>query len=205
MLEFERALELFGFDDGVDAELAGVAVVGVLQAAFAALEQLPRAPMHEPGRRRQDELNGHVSAALGHQRDERFGEGVLVVAGGLDREDERRVLLEAHDVARPFRAAVDLDEFDVGVEVFERPADRRVQVVGRGDDEADRCVGEAVDFEREVFGAAPEAFVPAHADRAGDALEGLLHVVGVGEVVAAEPQLPAGRSHGHGGAGGGRG
>ena len=43
---------------------------------------------------------------------------------------------------------------------------------------------------REVVGAAPEAFVPAHADRAGDALERLLHVVGVGEVVAAQPQLP---------------
>ena len=47
MLELERALELLGLDDGVDAELARVAVVGVLERALAALEQPPRAAVHE--------------------------------------------------------------------------------------------------------------------------------------------------------------
>ena len=89
MLELERALELLGFDDRVDAELAGVAVVGVLQRALAALEQPSRAAVHEPGRRREDELDGGLVVVRGQQRDERLGEGVLVVAGGLDREHER--------------------------------------------------------------------------------------------------------------------
>ena len=48
MLEFERALELLGLDDGVDAELAGVAVVGVLQRALAALEQPTSPPVNDP-------------------------------------------------------------------------------------------------------------------------------------------------------------
>ena len=82
-------------------------------------------------------------------------------------------------------------QLDVGVEVFERSADRGLQVARRGDHEADRRVGEPVDLEGEVVGAAPEPLVPAHADRAGDAFEGLLDAVGVGEVVAAEAQLPA--------------
>ena len=43
MLELERALELLGLDDGVDAELARIALVGVLQRALAALEQSTRA------------------------------------------------------------------------------------------------------------------------------------------------------------------
>ena len=47
VLELERALELLGLDDRVDAELARVAVVGVLERALAALEQPPRAAVHE--------------------------------------------------------------------------------------------------------------------------------------------------------------
>ena len=90
MLELERALELLGLDDGVDAELAGVAVVGVLQRALAALEQPPRAAVHEPGRRREHELDRQSRRrARDEQRDERLGEGVLVVAGRLDRQHER--------------------------------------------------------------------------------------------------------------------
>ena len=90
----------------------------------------------------------------------------------------------------PVGGAVGCLQLDVGVEVFEWSADRRLEVAGRGEHEADRVVGEAVDFEGEVFGSAPEPLVPAHADRSRDAFEGFLDVVGVGEVVATEPELP---------------
>ena len=94
MLGLERALELLGLDDGVDAELAGVAVVGVLQGAFATLEEPARAAVQVAAGGGEDELDGDVAGAFVHERDERFGEGVFVVARGLDRKDEGRALLE---------------------------------------------------------------------------------------------------------------
>ena len=80
MLGLERPLELLGLDDRVDAELALVAVVGVLGLAFAALEQPPGAAVHETGRGGQHELDGGVGVERAEQRDQRLGEGVLVVA-----------------------------------------------------------------------------------------------------------------------------
>jgi hypothetical protein len=50
-----------------------------------------------------------------------------------------------------------------------------------------------MDFQREVVTAAPDALVPAIADRADDALEGLLDAIGVGEIVASKAQLPSRR------------
>ena len=141
-------------------------------------------------RRREHELDAELVLDGGEHRDERLSERVLVVAGRLDRQDERRALLEPHDAARPGGLAVDFDQLDVGVEVFQWPADGGHELGRGGDGEADREVGEAVDLEREVVGATPGPLVPAAGDRAGDALEGLLDVVGLGEVVASEPQLP---------------
>ena len=125
------------------------------------------------------------------QRDERLGEGVLVVAVGLNRQDERVALLEPDHGLAPRWIAVGLDQLDVRVEVLERPADRGTEVARGGDGEADRRVRQPVGLEREVLAAAPQALVPARADRAGDPLECLLDAVRVGEVVASEAQLPA--------------
>jgi hypothetical protein len=55
---------------------------------------------------------------------------------------------------------------------------------------------QAVDLDGEVIAAPKEAFIPACGDRAADAFECLLHAVGVGEVVAAQQQLPARRCAG---------
>jgi hypothetical protein len=41
--------------------------------------------------------------------------------------------LEAHDRVRTGRFAVDALEFDVGVEVLQRPLDRSAEVAGAGD------------------------------------------------------------------------
>src|SRR5215208_3834639 len=124
--------------------------------------------MHEAGGRRQDELDRQSAAAFVHERDERFREGVLVVARGLDRKDERGALLEADHAARGLGLAVAADQRDVWIQVFEWSADCGLQAVRRGDHEPDRRVVEPVDLKREVLGSAPEALVPAYADRARD-------------------------------------
>src|SRR4051794_7788782 len=84
VLELQGALELLGLDDGVDAKLAGVAMVGVLKRAFAALEQPAGAPVHEPSGGGKHELERQLAGALVHDRDERLGEGMLIVAGRLN-------------------------------------------------------------------------------------------------------------------------
>jgi hypothetical protein len=58
VLQLQCPFELFGFDDGVDAEFAAVAVVGVLQGAFAVLEHPPCAAVHERGCGREHQLDG---------------------------------------------------------------------------------------------------------------------------------------------------
>jgi hypothetical protein len=69
-LEFERAFELFGFDDGVDPELPRVVRVGALQSAFAALQQPPCAAMDHARRRCQHELDAELVLGSGEHRDE---------------------------------------------------------------------------------------------------------------------------------------
>src|SRR6185503_6013206 len=54
VLELERAFELLGFHDRVDAELALVAMIGVLERALAALEQPSRAAVHKRRYRGED-------------------------------------------------------------------------------------------------------------------------------------------------------
>ena len=127
----------------------------------------------------------------GQEGDERLGERVLVVADGLDRKNELASLLQAHDRVGPRRPTVDLDEFDVRVQVLQRPPDGRGQRAWRGDGEADREIGQPMDLEGEVIAAAPEALVPAVADRPDDAFKGFLDAIRVREIVAAEAQLPA--------------
>jgi hypothetical protein len=85
VLEFERSLELLGFDDRVDAQLAGVALVGRLQRSLAPLEQPSCRAVHEGRRRREHHLHGCLVVVRGQQGDERLREGVLVVPRGLDR------------------------------------------------------------------------------------------------------------------------
>ena len=114
---------------------------------------------------------------------------MLVVAQRLEREHVGAALLEPHHAGGPARPAGLLDQPHVGVEVLERPGDRGDERARGGEREADRAVGQPVRLEREVVLAAPEPLVPARRERADDALEGLLHAVGVGEVVAAQPQL----------------
>ena len=63
MLGLERALELLVLDDGVDAELALVAMIGVLQSALAALEQPARVPVHPAGSRAEHKLHAEVARA----------------------------------------------------------------------------------------------------------------------------------------------
>jgi hypothetical protein len=57
VLQLQRALELLGLDDGVDAQLARVAVIGVLQRALALLEHPSRAAIDEPRCRCEDQLD----------------------------------------------------------------------------------------------------------------------------------------------------
>ena len=98
-------------------------------------------------------------------------------------------LLEPHDTRGPERPAGLLDQPHVRVKVLERPGDRGDERPRGGEREADRAVWQPVRLEREVILAAPEPLVPARRERADDCLEGLLHAVGVGKVVASQPQL----------------
>jgi hypothetical protein len=96
VLGLERPLELLRFDDRVDAELVLVAAVGVLEAPFAAFEQPARPAVDQRRRRGEHQLDGGVRVEPVEQRDEGFGEGVLVVPQRLEREDVGAALLQAH-------------------------------------------------------------------------------------------------------------
>src|SRR5262249_842991 len=67
MLELQSALELLRFDDRVDAELAGVAPVGVLQGAFASLQQSACPAMYDAQCRGQDQLHGELTTSRGQE------------------------------------------------------------------------------------------------------------------------------------------
>jgi hypothetical protein len=51
VLQLERTFQLLRFNNGVDSELAGVAVVRVLEPAFPLLEHPACAPVDESRRR----------------------------------------------------------------------------------------------------------------------------------------------------------